>query len=365
MVDLLSAGRAYVRGESIWSRAHHAAVFHLDRFAETGDPERLRMAREKLEIPLADRLVRLELEKPEPDFERARTLFAAGGNHPEDVPRMVRLFRHFRNWPEFSQAVELWGEADVWIVRLDHLADELEALWAAPAQSAEQITSIRSELSLISRALNEKAGEFSFAVNQGSRWLSSLVFWISIFSLALLVALLIALFAWAMRGVRRSQRRFWNTFEHAPVGMALMDSEGLIMDANDSLCRFLERGPDDIVSSSLTRFCDARDRSVLRRTLSERNQTAIPLLDLESRYLRPDGSRAWGKLSIAPLGEEIKGNGLLVAVLEDISESRSLSAELAYQAAHDQLTGLANRREFERALNHLLHDSESSSGRHA
>jgi len=54
-----------------------------------------------------------------------------------------------------------------------------------------------------------------------------------------------------------------------------------------------------------------------------------------------------------------------VAVLEDISESRNLSAELAYQAAHDQLTGLANRREFERELNHLLHDTGSSSGRHA
>ena len=64
-------------------------------------------------------------------------------------------------------------------------------------------------------------------------------------------------------------------------------------------------------------------------------------------------------------GEEIRGQGLFVAVLEDISESRSLSAELAYQAAHDQLTGLANRREFERELNHLLHDSGSSSGRHA
>ena len=44
VIDLLAAGRAYVGGESIWSRAHHSAVFHLDRFAETGDPERLGIA---------------------------------------------------------------------------------------------------------------------------------------------------------------------------------------------------------------------------------------------------------------------------------------------------------------------------------
>src|SRR6056297_2903440 len=365
VIDLLAAGRAYVAGESIWSRSHHSAVFHLDRFAETGDPERLSMARTNLEVPLADRLARLELDDREPDFERAEALFRKAGNHPDDVPRMVRLFRYFRNWPEFSRAVELWAEADVWIVRLDQLADELERLWNAPAQNAEQIVSIRSEVSLISQTLDEKAREFSAAVNEGSRWLSGLVFWISLCSLALLVALLIALFVWAMRGVQRSQRRFWNTFEHAPVGMALIGSEGLLMDANDSMCRFLERDRDELIGSSLTQYCDARDRSVLRRTLSERNQSMHPLLNLESRYLRPDGFLAWGKLSIAALGEEIRGHGLFVAVLEDISESRSLSAELAYQAAHDQLTGLANRREFERELNHLLHDSASAGGRHA
>ncbi len=365
VIDLLAAGRAYVGGESIWSRAHHTAVFHLDQFAETGDPERLRMARTDLEIPLTDRLARLELEDRNPDYDRARALFEEAGNHPDDVPRMVRLFRYFRNWPAFSRAVELWTEADVWIIRLDQLADELEGLWNSPAQNAEQIASIRSELSLISRTLDEKAQDFSAAVNEGSRWLSSLVLWISLCSLALLVALLIALFIWAMRGVRRSQRRFWNTFEHAPVGMALIDSAGSLMEVNDSLCRFLERDQDQLIASSLTQFCDSRDRSVLRRTLSERNHSAHPLLNLESRYIRPDGSPAWGKLSIASLGEEIKGSGLFVAVLEDISESRSLSAELAYQAAHDQLTGLANRREFERELNHLLHDSGSSSGRHA
>lgn len=365
VIDLLAAGRAYVAGESHWSKAHHSAIFHLDRFAESGDPERLGMARDKLEVPLADRLARLELDEPEPDFARARKLFAAGGNHPDDIPRMLRLFRYFRDWPEFSRAVELWAEADVWIVRLDQLADELEILSRSGAQNSEQIASIRSELSLINRTLDEKAREFSFAVSAGGRWLSRLVLWVSLCAIVLLMALLISLFIWAMQGVRRSQRRFWNTFEHAPVGMALVDIEGMLMDVNDSLCRFLERDREDLLESPMTRYCDARDRSVLRRTLAERGRSAHALLNLESRYLRPDGSQVWGKLSIAPLGEEIKRRELFVAVLEDISESRSLSAELAYQAAHDQLTGLANRREFERELNHLLHDSGSVGGRHA
>ncbi len=365
IIDLLSAGRAYVAGESQWSKAHHAAIFHLDRFAETGNPEHILEARTKLEVPLSDRQARLELTGENPDYQRAIQLFASARNHPDDVPRMVRLFRYFSTWPEFSRAVELWSEADIWIVRLDQLADELEALWNSPSRSAEQIISIRSELALISRTLDEKAHEFSFAVSEGSRWLSRLVLGFSLGAIVVLVAFLIGLFIWAMRGVRRSQKRFWNTFEHAPVGMALMDAEGVLIEVNDSLSRFLARQTDRLSGASLADFCDPRDRAVVRRTMGERGRSEHALLNLESRYLRPDGSQAWGKLSVAPLGEAVKKRKLFVAVLEDISESRNLSAELAYQAAHDQLTGLANRREFERELNHLLHDTGSSSGRHA
>jgi len=362
--DFLGAGRAYVAGESQWSKAHHAAIFKLDRFAETGEPQWLREAREHLSVPLADRLARLELTKENPDYARASELFEQARNHRKDVPSMVRLFRYFRHWRHFSRAVELWTEADVWIVRLDALADELELLRTSAEPDLDRIMSIRSELALISRTLNEKALAFSHAVNQGARWLTRLVLWLTIGAIALLVLLLIGLFTWAMRGVRSSQRRFWNTFEQAPVGMALTDSDGIIRDVNESLCRFLGREPEELHGYELAHFCDSRDRGELRRALAEREVVRHAMLNLESRYFRPNDTPVWGKLSIASLDEVETGNGLFVAVIEDISESRTLSQELAYQAAHDQLTGLANRREFERKLNHLVHGSDCS-GRHA
>lgn len=50
---------------------------------------------------------------------------------------------------------------------------------------------------------------------------------------------------------------------------------------------------------------------------------------------------------------ESKINGC-VLVLHDVTETRHLSKELAYQAAHDALTGLFNRREFETRLASML-----------
>ena len=365
VLDLLGASRAYVSGESEWSRASHAAIFHLDRFAESGDAEHLRLARQRLSIPQADRAARLELKSPRPDLEHARELLLQGGNNEDDVGRMVRLFSYFSRWPDFARAVERWREADILVVRLEELADELERLWLTPGRSAEQIASIRAEIALINQTLTEKAGEFSNALGEGSRWLSSWVLWASVGMLALLTGLLIGLFIWALRGVRQSQGHFWSTFENAPVGMTLVDSNGQMIEANDSLSNFLGRKTDGLRGTSLTDYCDVRDRAVIRRNMAERDRTSHPVIDLESRYLQPDGRIMWGKLSIAPLDAQIGGRDVHVAVIENISESRNLAAELAYQAAHDQLTGLPNRREFERELNRLLHDKITATGRHA
>src|SRR5260370_14477325 len=54
------------------------------------------------------------------------------------------------------------------------------------------------------------------------------------------------------------------------------------------------------------------------------------------------------EISVTPLrfeGKEIQG---LVLVLHDTSELRGLTRQMTYQASHDALTGLVNRREFER-----------------
>jgi len=363
--DVLSASRAYVSGESQWSRAHQSAIFHLDRFAESGDQEQLRLARRELSIPLADRAARAELVLADGDRRRAGALLIQGRNHRSDVPRMIRFFDQFSRWPLFSRAMDQWAEADVWIVRLDELADELEQLRIASERNSEQIASIRSELALINDTLNEKARAFSDALGEGSRRLSRWALWTSLGLLVFLIILLVALFVWALRGVRRSQRYFWNTFENAPVGMALMDSHGQLIEANDSLARFFGRKTDKLVGNALVDYCDARDRAPLRRSMLEHEGTSHPLMNLESRYLRPDGSIVWGKLSTAPLDAPSRDSDIHVAVIEDISESRDLAAELAYQAAHDQLTGLPNRREFERGLNRLLDNSEIPAARHA
>ncbi len=60
-------------------------------------------------------------------------------------------------------------------------------------------------------------------------------------------------------------------------------------------------------------------------------------------------------------GSEIVG---AVVVLHDVTELRGLSKQDSYQASHDALTGLFNRREFERRLDETLNDAHASNSSH-
>ena len=53
------------------------------------------------------------------------------------------------------------------------------------------------------------------------------------------------------------------------------------------------------------------------------------------------------------------------AAVEDITEARALSQQLRFQAAHDALTGLVNRREFENRLERALKSAEGGRSEHA
>ena len=48
----------------------------------------------------------------------------------------------------------------------------------------------------------------------------------------------------------------------------------------------------------------------------------------------------------------------------DVTESRGLTRQISYQAAHDALTGLVNRREFERRLQEAIESARLGDGSH-
>src|SRR5258708_3266696 len=77
------------------------------------------------------------------------------------------------------------------------------------------------------------------------------------------------------------------------------------------------------------------------------------------------GREGFGEIGGRPLEVEGKESSGLVLVLHDTSELRGLTRQMTYQASHDALTGLVNRREFERRLQEALDSAQLGDAGHA
>ena len=83
----------------------------------------------------------------------------------------------------------------------------------------------------------------------------------------------------------------------------------------------------------------------------------------ECRIHPQNASQRWVEISMNKV--DLDGGDLVIGVMRDISERKSAMAEMEYQALHDDLTGLINRREFGKRLNALLENSKRHGTRHS
>ncbi len=77
-----------------------------------------------------------------------------------------------------------------------------------------------------------------------------------------------------------------------------------------------------------------------------------------------DGTQYNINVSVAPMRDSDGQVIGAVLVLHDLTEVMGIARQLGYQASHDMLTGLVNRREFERLLERTIRRARSGDGEH-
>ena len=147
--------------------------------------------------------------------------------------------------------------------------------------------------------------------------------------------------------LREAQEVFRHAFDEAGVAMMLVDPDGVILRANDALARLLaHRRHDDLVGVRVIDITHPEDQRKTQLDLKDLKAGRIRGYQIENRYLRTDGEAVWVILTVSMVHNEANDAMFSICQLEDITQRKAIGDQLAFEAAHDVMTGLSNRATF-------------------
>jgi PAS domain S-box-containing protein len=134
----------------------------------------------------------------------------------------------------------------------------------------------------------------------------------------------------AMAGaLRASELRFRRMFEHAGVGIVVVQADGRIAEANPAFHGMLRFSPAELAGRTLADITHQDDWAVDKTIIRELYAGQLAPYRVVKRYLRKDGTLFWGKLTATHIPDGGDGPGCSIGLVEDISEQRAAEEALA------------------------------------
>jgi diguanylate cyclase (GGDEF)-like protein/PAS domain S-box-containing protein len=168
-----------------------------------------------------------------------------------------------------------------------------------------------------------------------------------------------------------SRPRAMVTLDAMGESVITVDAEGRIDYINHSAAALLGQTSEQVLGKNFPDVASLVDESD-RRSLGDPVRKALATggrvtMGKRAVLVPANGSLERSvEISVTPL--KSNGNDFilgLVLVMHDTSEMRGLTRQMSYQASHDALTGLVNRREFERRLREAMDAAQGGDVAHA
>ncbi|MFC0399826.1 EAL domain-containing protein [Paraburkholderia rhizosphaerae] len=375
-ITVMSVLLAYIAGQNQWSRAQKDAVRALERFAHTRAESDYQAFLGHIVVPLADRVGKLELNKPVPDHDKVIDALLNGRVERDDIDGMVWLYRNFRHAPLFREAITYWDRGDQSILQLREIGTRLHAVVRSSSSPELAIPVAIEEIEAVDQQVTLAEEGYSRSLNKASHVTRNVLIF-ALTSSALLLLTVVTLFV--RRSFARGERledELRNSEKLAEVTLASIgdavirtDEAARVTYCNAIAERMLGRPLAQMKLQPFDAICELRDEGTGTRIAHGAECTRVQCTQAHDGaqpayyIVRPDGSRVEVDYAATTLRDG-DGNAIgMVTVLYDASAERKHAAQLLYQATHDELTDLLNRREFERRLaNVLAHGTDGVAG---
>jgi diguanylate cyclase (GGDEF)-like protein/PAS domain S-box-containing protein len=350
-MEVLSAARAYVAGEGLWSKAQRDAVYTLMLYAYTRDPAYYERYQQALSIPLGDYQARLEMDKPDFDYTKAYSGLLRGDNHPDDIPGMIRLYRCCAEYSYFKHAVSIWEEGDKYIAQLQHLGRDLHDEISSGRSSPARIETILDQVRAVEAGVKPLEDAFTATLGEAVRWLKTTLAWTVSATISLLIGLggyLSSRILGQARWTEDNYRLLADAFAHTADGIMILDSKRRIVTVNHAFTTITGYAPEEVVGRMFARPQSVKIPGPTIYAVWE-DVRSTGRWEGELWNVRKNGEVYPMRLNLSAVYDQRRGAiEHYVGVFNDISPHKANEERLKFLATHDPLTGLPNRAEFER-----------------
>lgn len=173
-IKILSANRAYINGESHYSKGQKDASRHLITYLYNKEPHQWKLYNQEIKVPQGDGIARKSLLK-HGDNEITRKGFLTGRNHEDDLDDVIWLFVNFKEVSFLAKAINEWEQGDNLIDELSATGTEIHSKIQGNTLTAADQKRFLYRISDISDKLTINERNFSNTLSEGTRKIKGLL----------------------------------------------------------------------------------------------------------------------------------------------------------------------------------------------
>jgi diguanylate cyclase (GGDEF)-like protein/PAS domain S-box-containing protein len=167
----------------------------------------------------------------------------------------------------------------------------------------------------------------------------------------------------AERKASRSELRFAQAFDIAPVGMALLDAGTRHVRVNEALASMLGHTRTSLTGLTAAQIMPPEEAAACTRLVASLTRGDQASFRGDTTLLTIAGEPVRVAVHMTLLDRRAGGDTMILVHADDVTEQRLAEERMRHLVDHDPLTGLLNRRGFSEALQHrLAHARRYASG---
>ncbi|MDT8758791.1 PAS domain S-box protein [Sphingomonas psychrotolerans] len=131
---------------------------------------------------------------------------------------------------------------------------------------------------------------------------------------------------------RRNNAQFENAFNHAPIGMALVSMDGVLLKVNAAFSKIVGYAAEELCGQNFRELTHPADVSLGQAEITDLLSGEIPSFQLEKRYLHKSGRDVWVRLQVSLVEPQDGTPGHLIAQVEDLTSTRETESRFRLMA---------------------------------